>query len=416
MNRNLRLLGIGVAVRMLGNAIYFPFLALFLRNELGVSYLGIGAIFVGVGLIQLPFNYLGGLLTDRIGRRRLILLGLVAESAATAALAYAFALHSLAGAILAATVGGTVATIAGPASSAYISDFAEGEERTRGFTFYRIGFNAGYSAGVTLGGILISIVGFAWAVGGAAIIIVGGTALLAATLEPSPMDLSLGVGKNSFERQRLRSASPPARSLRESFRILARDSVALELLVAVALAAVVVGQWAVTFPLFVRNVLGISYSLLGIGLALNGLVVVFGQTITTESVVGRRHTTIAIAGLVLYVGSFLALGSAGIYGFFPVAVFFAAVIVLTIGENLITIPQNTLPSNLAAKEELGSYNGAFSMVGGAGFLASVFIGGVVLSLTPNPLLIWVILVVPAIPSIILFRHAAGRLPPHVDRA
>jgi MFS family permease len=416
VNRNLRILGVGVAVRVLGNALYFPFLALFLRNVLHVGYFEIGLIFVGVGGVQLPFNMLGGLLTDRVGRRRLIFLGLVAETLATGGLAYAFSVESLAGAIAAATFGGTVGTLAGPASSAYIADFAAGEERTRGFTFYRIGFNAGYSAGVTLGGVLISVIGFAWAVAVASAIIGGSTLILAFTLDPSPRDAEL-------QRSGLR-APPPAsgevppvrRSVRESLRVLSKDSVALELLVAVALTSIVVGQWAVTFPLYVRNVLGISYSLLGIGLALNGLVVVFGQTATTESVLGRRHTTIAIAGVGLYVLAFLGLGAAGLLRFFPLPIFLLSVIVLTVGENLVTIPQATLPSNLASPEEVGSYNGAFAMVGAAGYLLSVFLGGVVLSLSADPLLIWALLVLPALPAVLLFRHAARRLPLNVDRA
>ena len=411
MNRNLRILGVGVGIRTLGNALYNPFLALFLVNVLRVGYLEVGAIIAAVGAVLLPFNFIGGLLTDRIGRRRLLLLGLAGEAAATAGLAYAFAIQSLVGAILAATVGGIVTTTAGPAASAYIADFAEGAERTRGFTFYRVGFNAGYSAGVTLGGLLIASIGFAGAVAVATGVIAVGTAFLAFTLDPSPGDLRL-----DRRRDALPTAAERAPSVRESFKLLVQDRVALELLLAFALAALVIGQWGVTFPLFVHNTLGISYSVLGIGLALNGLVVVFGQTATTERVIGWRHTTIAIAGLALYAAGFLGLGAAGLFGFFPIAVFLGAVIVLTIGENLITIPSATLPSNLAPRGETGSYNGAFGMVGGAGFILSVLLGGWALSTTADPLVLWMLLLVPAVPAVVLLRHASRRLGPTVDRA
>lgn len=416
MNPNVRLLCIGVGIRMFGNALYFPFLALFLRNVLGVSYLGIGLLFVGVGVIQLPFNYVGGLLTDRVGRRQLILVGLASEVATTFALAYAFWLRSLPGAIAAALVGGIIGTLAGPSFSAYIADFTEGSERTRGFTWYRIGFNAGYSAGVTVGGVLAAFVGFADAVAVAAVAIGAGTALMGLRLAPSPVDAALGGGRP--RRVDGPSTAPPnaVRSSKESFGVLARDRVALELLVAVALAGLVAGQWVVTFPLYVHNILGVSYALLGAGLALNGLVVVFGQKLTTERVLGRRHTTIAIVGLSLYVAAFLGLGVSGALLFFPVAAFFVAVVVLTFGENLITIPQSTLPSNLAPLGEVGSYNGAFAMVGGAGFLGAVLLGGIILTLTANPWLIWLLLVLPAVPSIALFRHAGLRLSRTVDRA
>lgn len=422
MNRNLRLLGVGVGIRMLGNAMFAPFLALFLFRVMGVGYLEIGLIIAAVGLIQVPFNYVGGLVADRVPRRRMILYGLAAEAAVTAGLAYGFSVRSLPIAIAAATIGGTVITIAAPAASAYIADFAEGSERTRGFTFYRIGFNAGYSAGVTLGGLLVGILGFAGSVAIAALVITGGGIFLALTLEPSPRDrrpasvaggpaplpASAGAGGDG--------PAPPRRSMRASFALLGRDRPALELLVAVGCTALVVGQWGVIFPLYVHNVLGISYTLLGVGLALNGLVVVFGQSATTERVVGMRHTSIAVMGTGLYVVAFLGLGFAGLVGTWTSVVFFAAVVVLTVGENLVTIPQATLPSNLAPKEEIGSYNGAFGMVGGIGFILSVVLGGAVLAATTNPLVIWLLLVVPAAPAILLFRHARRHLAPEVDRA
>ncbi|HYK92429.1 MAG TPA: MFS transporter [Thermoplasmata archaeon] len=419
MERNLRLLGVGMATRTFGAALYNPFLALFLQNVLGVGYLEIGVIIAGVGLVQLPFNFAGGLLTDRVGRRRLILLGLAGETAATAGLAYTFSLESLAGAIVAATLGGLITTVAGPASSAYVADFAAGPQRTRGFTWIRIGFNVGFSAGVTLGGILVAVIGFAGSVGVAAGVIAVATLAMFLALDPSPFDRRLAAASSESSTSRLPDATtiPPAgRPVRESLRLLANDWPALEALLAIAFASLVVGQWSVIFPLFVHNVLGISYSLLGIGLALNGLVVVFGQSATTERVLGMRHTTIAVLGVIFYVAAFLVLGVAGLYAFFPLAVFFGSVVVLTIGENLITIPQSTFPSNLAPAGEVGSYNGAFALVGSAGFLASVLIGGWVLSLTANPLLIWLLLCAPALGSVILFRDVARRIPRAVDTA
>jgi len=416
MDRNLRLLGIGVGLRMLGNALYFPFLALFLVNQLHVGYVGVGLIITGVGLIQLPCTLVGGGLADRFERLHMILIGLGAETFATVGLAYAFSVHSLVLAIATAAVGGSITSLAGPAFSAYIADFAEGSERTRGFTFFRIGFNAGYSAGVTLGGLLVTRVGFAGAVAVAAVIVGGGTLFLLVTLAPSPRDLARRRSNGSVAPGAPTAPRAPSRSLGATLGMIGRNRPALELLLAFLLASLVAGQWGVTFPLYVHNVLGISYSFLGIGLALNGLVVVFGQTATTESVIGQRHTSIAAWGIGLYAVAFVGLGLAGWLATLPLVVFFVAVVVLTIGENLVTIPQATLPSNVAPKEEIGAYNGVFGTVAGVGFVISVLLGGIVLSLTSNPLTVWLLLVAPAVPAVLLFRHAARGLRPEVDRA
>jgi MFS family permease len=413
---NLRLLAFGVAIRMFGNALYFPFLALFLHGVLNVGYLELGLIVFGVGLVQLPFSIVGGLATDRIGRRPLILIGLASEALATLGLAYAFALRSLPGAIAAAMVGGGIATAAGPAFSAYIADFAHGPERTRGFTWYRIGFNAGYSAGVTAGGLLISALNFPLAVAIGAGVIGSGALVLFFRLDPSPFDRTLRAGRSPSPTAQTPPRSPSSGGIARSLRTIGRDRVALLVALAFALVAFVIGQWSIIFPLFVRNVLGVPLNLLGAGLALNGLVVVFGQSFTTERVIGRRHTTIGIVGTMLYVAAFLGLGVAGLFDFIPVVVFFVAVFVLTFGENLVTIPQTTLPSNLAPPEEVGAYNGAFQTIGSAGFLIAVVVGGAVLAFTANPLLIWLILIAPALPAVVLLRLAARRMRPEVDRA
>jgi MFS family permease len=418
VDRNLRILGLSVGVRMLGNALYFPFLALFLHSVLGVGYLAIGVLFFGVGFVQLPFNILGGLWTDRYGRRRLIVVGLVAEAAATGGLAYAFDLKSLVGAIIAGTLGGMITSAAGAASGAYVADIASGSERTQGFTFLRVGFNAGYSAGVTLGGILISLIGFAPSVAVAAGIIAAGAGVVALWLAPSPFDRQLVNGRSPAAGSPVKAPSGGgnARGLGQSLKALVRDRVALEVALAFMFAGLFLGQWAITFPLYVHNVLGIPYSLIGIGLALNGLVVVFGQSLTTRSVAGQRHTSIGIGGVGLFAIAFLGLGAAGLWSIYPTEVFFLAVLVLTLGENLATIPQSTLPSNLAPPGEIGLYNGAFGTVGGVGFLGSVLLGGWVLSVTSNSLLIWVILALPGIPAVVLLRHAAGKMGPDVDTA
>jgi MFS family permease len=414
VERDLQLLSIGFAIRTFGAALYNPFLALFLYAILHVGYLEIGIIFVGLGAIQLPFALVGGLWTDRVGRRRLIILGLATETALTAALAYSFDIKSLVLAIAVAVVGGCLLAATGAAYAAYIADWASGSARTRGFTWYRIAFNAGFAAGVALGGTLVALIGFAGAVGVAASIIGGATVFVILFLHPSPYDLGLRV--HAAPHKEDASPEPPRRSLRDSFALLARDKTALLVAGAFALVYMTVSQWNVTFALFVHNKMGISYSILGLGLALNGLVVVFGQSFTTERVIGLRHTTIGILGTILYVGAFLLLGISALWVLLPTGIFFLSVLILTFGENLGSIPVSTLPSNLAPPGEVGAYNGGFNTVVSAGALAAIFLGGWVLSAVANPLLEWTLLVIPAIPGMILLRYASRRIPIKQDRA
>ena len=403
-----------MAIRTFGAAIYNPFLALYLFEILHVGYLEIGTVLLGVGATQLPFGLLGGLWTDRAGRRRLIVLSLATEATFTALLAYAFSIHSFGLVIVVAAGGGALLGATGAAFSAYIADWTIGSERTRGFTWYRISYNAGFAAGVAAGGILVALLGFTGAVVAAAFLILGAAGFVAGFLGPSPYDETLRGGPTPVPGTRV--APVRRQALRASLAALAGDRTAIYVAAAFALLAVTSSQWNVTFSLFVHTKLGIPYAVLGLGLALNGVVVVVGQAPTTRWVLGHRHTTIALAGGAFYVAAFLLLGISALWVLLPTAVFFVAVVVLTFGENLLSIPNSTLPSNLAPPEEVGAYNGGFGALQTAAALLATFVGGAVLAGVANPLEEWALLVLPAIPGMLLLRIVARRIPTAIDRA
>ena len=79
-------------------------------------------------------------------------------------------------------------------------------------------------------------------------------------------------------------------------------------------------------------------------------------------------------------------------------------------------PVTDAPSNLAPKDEIGSYNGAFGAVFAIGSMLATLAGSVVLSLVANPFEIWAILVVPPLSVFLLLRHAASRISRLANRA
>lgn len=407
MNRNIRWLGAGAGARALGMSLIAPFLVLYLRNDLGLSYVLIGAIVVVVAIIPLAVSPFSGLLTDRVGRRRLIRVALALEAVSMLLTAVGLSANSVVEVVAAFAATGTMGSLAGPAISAYVADFASGSDRTMGFTWVRVGWNAGFTVGVFLGGGLIGLIGFVNVTLSAGIVMAAAATFIGLGLDPSPYDLDRRGGAVPTG-----PAAPRAGpgSMMQSLRILAQDRPFLVLCIAAALGTLTINQWATTFPLFVNTILGVPYLILGIGLALNGLIVVFGQTVTTRLSLGQRHTDLLILGSLLYVAAYLLLGGFGLVGIAVVTAFYASVIILTVGENLISIPSTTLPSNLAPTTEVGSYNGAFNALAGIGSVLASLFGGFVLSLTGNVLLIWLILIVPTVPAIFLTRWVGQRLP------
>lgn len=421
MESDLRLLGFIASVRAFGFFLFQGFLSLYLHNVLGLDFALVGTLIFVYGIVPLLVSPVAGLLTDRYGRRRLLIVAMVGEGCGTLLLAYGMFLESL----LVVSAGVTFGFLFGqaigpPANSAYVADLADGSERTRAFTWIRVGFNAGAGAGVAVGGLLVETIGFPLVAALAAVFIFAAVAIVAARLRPSPYDLRLRQARASrgADGGTPASTAPPIEhvSMRHSLGLLVADRVFLEVCLAFALAAIVAGQWAVTFQLYAYSTLHLGYVVIGLGLALNCLIVVAGQTSMTKSVLGRRHTWIGGAGTVLYVVAFLAIGASGEWMVVPLVAFFAAVTVSTLGENFESIPQTTLPSNLSPDREIGNYNAAFQTVTGAAWLLSVFYGGVVLSAVPDPMLEWTILMLPAVPCLLLLRHVSRKLPEKANRA
>lgn len=411
-DRNLRRLGVVGAVRASGLSLILPFVALYLRNVLGIGFAQIGVLLALLGVAPILITPAGGLLTDRLGRRPLIVASLFAEAAGVGLTGVSMQFHSLPGVFAAALTTSVSGAIGGPALSAYVADLASGSARTEGFTYLRIGWNVGFALGVSSGGVLLGALSFP-AVG----LLAGGLLLVSSSaqfllLEPSPYDRQRAA-------RRTPHAGPPRYrpSLSESLRLLAGDRVFLVLCGVAGVASLSVGAWGTTFPLYVNSVLGVPYAILGAGFALNGVLVVFVQGPTTRAALGRRHTSLITLGVAFYVVGFLFFGFVALLPAILVVGFFVAVVVLTMGENVLSIPSTTLPSNLAPPTEVGAYNGAFSAIVGVGQVLAPTLGGFVLGFGLSPPLTWALLMVPAVPALLVNRlWIQRRILPRADLA
>ena len=408
MNRNIRLLGFGAAVRALGIAILYPFIAIFLSKVLGIGYLNIGLLLLFVGVLPLLISPFGGMVADRIGRRSIFLLTLGIEAVCVALVAVSMMLVSVSGIIAAAAVANVAGgALAAPALLAYTADLTTVAERSAAYSWQRIGFNAGYTIGVAAGGSLIYILGYSTTGFIAALFMGTAVVILTLVLSPSPYDLAHGRAGTSSNSQSLQRPS----SIRESFRILSNDRYFLLLCAGFFLINLATGQWSNILPLYLGSVLGLPTVIVGAALALNGLVVVVGQNQVTNWATGHRHTSAANVSLILYSVSSVMLGAIGFDGYRRtiVAVVMLAIVILTLGENFKAIPMMTMPSNLAPATEIGSYNGASGMFAGAGWAFAPALDGFALSATSNTLLAWMLMTIPAVPAVVLFLWLGKRL-------
>jgi DHA1 family tetracycline resistance protein-like MFS transporter len=138
-----------VFVDLLGFGIVIPFLPMF-AERLGVSAFGIGWILAIYSLAQLLFAPVLGRISDRFGRRPIIMVGLLGSSLSYLiyGCANSFTLLLLSRALH----GACAATV--PTAQAYIADTTSDEGRARGMGLIGAAFGLGFVLGPALGGLL----------------------------------------------------------------------------------------------------------------------------------------------------------------------------------------------------------------------------------------------------------------------
>jgi DHA1 family tetracycline resistance protein-like MFS transporter len=138
-----------VFIDLLGFGIVIPFLPMF-ASTLGVGAVGVGVVLAVYSLMQLLFAPILGAISDRIGRRPVIMIGLAGS--ALGYLIYGFATSFWILLLSRAIHGSCAATIS--TAQAYIADTTDGSERARGMGLIGAAFGLGFVLGPAMGGLL----------------------------------------------------------------------------------------------------------------------------------------------------------------------------------------------------------------------------------------------------------------------
>ncbi len=156
MKRHLWILYLALFIDMLGFGMIIPILPFF-AESLGASAFTLSLLMMGYSLSQFIFAPLWGRLSDKYGRRPIIMIGLFGTALSfflfgmSHTLFFLFASRILAGMLTAATL---------PTAQAYIADIISEKERTKYFGRIGAAFGMGFIFGPGLGG-LLAVYGYA---------------------------------------------------------------------------------------------------------------------------------------------------------------------------------------------------------------------------------------------------------------
>lgn len=359
---------IGTLINTTGSALVFPFIALYIGRRFGATEAETGLVFTFYAAVALFSGAAGGALADRLGRKAVMIIGLVAAMAFSLILAFA---SSLAMIFLAIFVTGLLTPVFGPAVNAMIADMLPEEQHARGYGMVRVSANLGVVIGPMLGGLLADQEGgFLWLFIGDAITS-GIFALFIAFLiretrpETPPQTPDAGAAAPDW-RASLR--------LFEGYGQVIRDTPFLLFSLTYLASTLVYSQMNTNLVLYLDKEFGITAGQYSVLIALNAVMVVLFQFPITAYVERFPHTQVLAVGALCYGIGF------GMFGFVGRMWWFAlGMAVLTIGEMVIVPVAQTVVAEMAPEAMRGRYMGFYGLTWGLSFGIGPLMGGLILS-------------------------------------
>ena len=350
----------------IGFSICIPFLSLHLYQDRGLSMTVVGTIILAAGLCSAASQALGGALSDRFGRRPVLLIGTAVSvflfSGLAALIGITAPVWTIAVAYIASRL---ILTTTRPVISAMVADFTPKEKLTEAYGILRVGANAGWAAGPAIGGYLSTFLPYGWLFGVAPLTCGIVFLIIFFFIRESSQVMNKGIGFRSM-------------------LTVAGDRPFLVFVVISILLFIVMGQMVSTLSIFTVDKLEFSRPQFGLLLTLNGLIVVFFQYPMALALRRVAKFRALILGSLLYLFGYLSLGWITQFGWMLVAM-----AVVTGGEIIHAPVSLSVVGELSPEDKRGRYMGLFGLSQTIGIAVGPLLGGVLIDAFPfNPELIW----------------------------
>jgi MFS transporter, DHA1 family, tetracycline resistance protein len=355
----LAILFLTVFVDLVGFGIVLPLLP-FYADRFGASGTEIGVLVFSYSAAQLLLAPLWGRLSDRYGRRPILIIGLLGSAASYVVFAFAQTVGVLLLSRIMAGVGG--ANI--PVAQAYIADVTTPAQRAGGMGLIGAAFGLGFIFGPAIGGLLAPVAPEAPGLAAAGLCALN--AVLALFLLPESLS-----ARERQEHRRQRSTRPPRPRLHGLKVVLANRPfmrvLALSFLFTAAFSAM-----HPVFPLFASDRLGLDERGVGWLFAYMGVV----SAVMQGGVVRWLAPRIGERGLIRLAALPFVAGLALIALAQNLPVLLVALLLLGVGFGGTLPSLVSLLSRSAPPQIQGGYLGVGQSVGAMARIAGPFMGGV----------------------------------------
>jgi MFS family permease len=385
---------IAITIRFLGMfafAIYGPFFLLYLSQTRGLTMTAAGLVVAISSLSMAASQVLGGIVTDRLGRRKALIFFIIVDVLVNITLTVSVALTTPIWSIAFIYIlGGFLSGMKAPISTAIIVDLAPGPKLTEAYGIAQIVANIGWVIGPLLGGFMFSSLPYAWLFACAVVTSTAGLILTVAALKESHTGTKTGAGFKAI------------------FSFKADKAifyyVGLNMMVFIAYTQIVN-----MYSVFVVERLGFTAAQYGILITIASAFAVVFQYPVTRLVATRMGDKNALfLGSLIFALGYLSLGWITSFGWSVAAILF-----ITVGELLFVPSASSTVGRLAPADQRGRYMGLLGTGNGLGVAIGPVLGGVLFDAAAGtPPLMWgaiaAIAVIPAMGFLLWFSIYKNR--------
>lgn len=348
----------------LGGAMLFPFFTLYMTRKFGINMTQVGIFFGLFAISSVVGSMIGGALTDRFGRKGMLLFGLTMSALSAVLMGITNQIEVF---LVVVIVVGMLADAGGPAQQALVADLLPEEKRAEGFGILRVVFNLAVVIGPLIGGLLATR---------------DYLLLFIADAITSTITAVIVFFALKETRRPTKEEGEPQESILQTFAgygVALRDKAFVWFLCASALMVLVYIQMNTTLAVFLRDNYGVNEQGFSYILALNAAMVVLFQFPTTRWVSRYRPLLVMTAGTLLYAFGFAMYGFVSLFFFFLLAM-----VIITIGEMMVSPVGQAIVTQFAPEDMRGRYMAVFGFSWVIPFAIGPLLAGIVLdNLNPN---------------------------------
>ncbi len=350
----------------LGGALIFPFLTLYITRQFGVGMTEVGIIFGLFSLSSIIGSMISGALTDHLGRKQMLIAGLVISALTSL---FMGAAHSFALFCSGAIIAGLFSNIGGPAQQAMVADLLPEKQRTQGFGLLRVVANLAVTIGPAIGGLLAGRSYLILFISDAVLSTITAAIVFVAIKETRPVS----------------QAAAPEQTIGQTFRgygKVLRDTTVILFIGASILMVFVYMQMNSSLAVYLRDAHGVPDRGFGYLLSLNAALVVLFQFPVTRRIAKYRPLRLMAAGSLLYAIGFGMYGFVSTYG-----LFIAAMLIITVGEMLTAPTGQALVARFAPEDMRGRYMAVFGFSWVIPFTVGPLLAGLIMD-NADPRWVW----------------------------